>query len=293
MVGWRWTQWVFLFICIPIYIFSLFQSETYKRIILQKRARKLGVPPPPSPLPDGFARVKFLLVLTVRRPIHMLFTEPIVIAFAIYVAFNFAILYGFFAAFPAVFEGIYGFNTGESGLVFIAIAIGNCIGYAIFVIVDRKAYRPLMLEARARGDLGAIPPESRLYSALIGAVLLPISLFWFAWTARPSIHWICPVIASVPFATGNSLVFFSAMLYMIDTYGALGGASAVAANGILRYGLGAGFPLFIQQMYAKLGVDWATSLFGFITVLLCPIPWLLIRWGPALRKRSSYIPKPA
>lgn len=219
----------------------------------------------------------------------MLFTEPIVIAFAIYVSFNFAVLYGFFAAFPAVFEGIYGFNTGESGLVFIAIAVGNVIGYGIFVLVDRLAYRPLLLAAKARGDAGPISPETRLYSALIGAILLPISLFWFAWTARPSIHWICPVIASVPFAIGNALVFYSAMLYMIDTYGPLGGASAVAANGLLRYGLGAGFPLFVQQMYAKLGVDWATSLFAFVTLAMCPIPWMLVKWGPALRKRSTYI----
>ena len=258
-------------------------------MILQRRARQLGIPPPPSPLPEGFAKIKFLLVMTVWRPLHMLFTEPIVIAFGIYVAFNFAILYGFFAAFPAVFEGIYGFNTGESGLVFLAIAVGNVVGYAAFVFIDRLTFRPLVLAAKERQDTGAIPPEARLYSALIGAFLLPISLFWFAWTARPTIHWICPVIASVPFAVGNVLVFYSAMLYMIDTYGPLGGASAVAANGLLRYALGAGFPLFIQQMYSKLGVDWATSLFAFITLLLLPIPWMLVKWGPELRRKSSYI----
>jgi hypothetical protein len=256
---------------------------------LEKRARRLGIPQPPSPLPEGFARVKFLLAITIGRPLHMLFTEPIVIAFGIYVSFNFAILYGFFAAFPAVFEGIYDFNTGESGLVFIAIAVGNVIGYSVFVLIDRLTFRPLVLAAKARGDAAAIAPEARLYSALLGGFLLPIALFWFAWTARPSIHWICPVIASVPFSVGNVLVFYSAMLYMIDTYGPLGGASAVAANGLLRYALGAGFPLFIQQMYSKLGVDWATSLFAFISLLLLPIPWMLVKWGPELRRSSGYV----
>jgi hypothetical protein len=140
-----------------------------------------------------------LLVMAIGRPLHMLFTEPIVIAFGIYVSFNFAILYSFFAAFPAVFEGIYGFNTGESGLVFIAIAVGNVIGYSVFLLIDRLTFRPLVLAAKARGDAAAIASEARLYSALLGIFLLPIALFWFAWTARPSIHWICPVIASVPF----------------------------------------------------------------------------------------------
>jgi hypothetical protein len=226
--------------------------------------------------------------MTIGRPVHMIFTEPIVAAFGIYVAFNFAILYGFFAAFPAVFERIYGFNTGQSGLVFLAIAVGNIIAYLLFILIDRLTFRPMILAAKPKANGNLAPPEVRLYAAMIGAILLPISLFWFAWTARPSIHWICPVIASIPFATGNLLVFYSAMLYMIDTYGPLGGASAAAANGLLRYATGAGFPLFMQQMYSRLGVGWATSLFGFISILLLPIPWMLMRWGPELRKRSSY-----
>lgn len=36
-------------------------------------------------------------------------------------------------------------------------------------------------------------------------------------------------------------------LYMVDVYGPQNGASALAANGILRYVLGAVFPLFTVQ----------------------------------------------
>ena len=44
----------------------------------------------------------------------------------------------------------------------------------------------------------------------------------------------------------------SAALYLIDTYGALNGASAMAANGLVRYMAGAAFPLFtIQSLYYK------------------------------------------
>jgi hypothetical protein len=39
-------------------------------------------------------------------------------------------------------------------------------------------------------------------------------------------------------------------MYMVDCYGPLNGASALAANGIFRYSLGAVFPLFtIQSTY--------------------------------------------
>jgi hypothetical protein len=36
-------------------------------------------------------------------------------------------------------------------------------------------------------------------------------------------------------------------MYLVDTYQALNGASAIAANGLLRYVFGAAFPLFALQ----------------------------------------------
>jgi hypothetical protein len=78
------------------------------------------------------------------------------------------------------------------------------------------------------------------------------------------------------------------MTYIIDTYGALYGASAIASNTLLRYSVGAGFPLFTDQMYNRLGIAWAGSLLGFVGLALLPIPWVLYKWGPYLRSKSAY-----
>ena len=40
--GWRWTQWLLLFLMVPTYLYSLGMKETYKKIILQNRAKNLG-----------------------------------------------------------------------------------------------------------------------------------------------------------------------------------------------------------------------------------------------------------
>jgi hypothetical protein len=76
--------------------------------------------------------------------------------------------------------------------------------------------------------------------------------------------------------------------YLVDTYQAMASASAFAANGLLRYTFGAVFPLFTLQMYKKLGAAWATSLLGFVTITLMPIPWVLFKYGHFMRARSSY-----
>ena len=68
----------------------------------------------------------------------------------------------------------------------------------------------------------------------------------------------------------------------------MNGASALAANGLARYTMGAVFPLFTLQMYETLGIDWATSLLGFISVVFLPIPWIFFKYGPRIRARSSY-----
>lgn len=244
--GWRWTQWLILIAMIPTYIYSLGMKETYKRFILKNRAKKLGIPPPPKG-PSGVAAIRLLMTVTLFRPVKMLFTEPIVFFLSLYTGFNFSILFGFFDAFPIVFEGVYHFNGGLTGLTFLGIALGCCIAVVTAIVIDRLLYHPRHRRSRREGRGGAVAPEHRLYVAMMGSLGLPIGLFWFAWTARAHVHWISPVLATVPFAWGNLSVFTAAALYLVDVYGPLNGASALAANGLVRYIAGAAFPLFTVQ----------------------------------------------
>ncbi|TKA73636.1 hypothetical protein B0A49_05183 [Cryomyces minteri] len=285
--GWQWTMWCTLFIAVAAYLVSLGTHETYKKVILQRRARRLGIPPPPYNGPEGFGKVKFLVTVTLFRPVHMLFAEPIVGFLSLYTAFAFAVVFAFFAAFPLVFGGVYSFDSSQTGLTFLAIGTGICIAVPTAILLDRALYQPVYRQKMAQG-LSIVAPEHRLYSAMVGSVGIPIGLFWFAWTARPGVHWAVPVVAAVPFAWGNLCVFISAALYLVDTYGPLNGASAMAANGIARYTLGAAFPLFTVQMYRRLGIAWATSLLGFVSLAMLPIPWVLYKWGPEIRRKSAY-----
>lgn len=40
--------------------------------------------------------------------------------------------------------------------------------------------------------------------------------------------------------------------------------------------MGTAFPLFTQQMYDRLTYHWGTSLFGFVAVVMIPIPFVRI-----------------
>ena len=76
--------------------------------------------------------------------------------------------------------------------------------------------------------------------------------------------------------------------YLIDVY-TVKGASAVAANTIMRSIFAAALPLIAQPMFHNLGVDWACTLLGCIAVALAAIPFLFIKYGKALRARSRLV----
>lgn len=266
------------------YIYSIPQSETYKKTILQKRARKEeqsnALPPAKAALPVGafFQRI-------VLKPFKMLFVESIVLFMTIYMAFNFAVFYSFFAAFPYIFGGQYGFTLGQQGLTFISVALGCVFGFVAVVYIDRRTYPTL----ETKYGVGAVPPEYRLYGAMVGSAFNPVSLFWFGWTADAGVHWLSPVIAAVPFAVGNIMVYSSGALYIMNSYGSQHGASALSANSLLRYAAGGAFPLFTVQMFSYLGIGWASSLLGFVSVALVPVPWVLYKYGKRIRAHSRYI----
>jgi hypothetical protein len=122
--------------------------------------------------------------------------------------------------------------------------------------------------AAKKSGTGRAPPEARLPMACVGACLLPIGLFWFAWTSQSSIFWLAPIAAGAPFGMGMLLgecegarclkenmsdtiivflVFTAVISYLIDSY-LLFAASALAANAVLRSLLGAIFPLVSQEL---------------------------------------------
>ncbi|EMC92391.1 hypothetical protein BAUCODRAFT_78054 [Baudoinia panamericana UAMH 10762] len=285
--GWKWTQWCTIFIALAAYAFVLPMPETYKKVILKRRAKRHNIPPPPAPAMTTAGYIKLLITITLARPLVMLFTEPIVLFFSLYNAFTFSVLFSFFAAYPYTFERVYGFNTWQYGLTFLGIGVGVILAVVTLILVDRLVYTPLHLQGVKEGKQN-IAPEHRLYAAMAGAFGIPVGLFWFAWTARRSVHWISPVIAGMPFAWGNAAVFISVATYLVDVYGPLNGASALAANGLARYTMGAVFPLFTVQMYSTLGIGWATSLLAFVSVAMLPIPFVFFRFGPKIRDMSKY-----
>ncbi len=73
--------------------------------------------------------------------------------------------------------------------------------------------------------------------------MTPISLYWLAFTTYPHVHWIVPIIASVPFGLGLFLCFTSVFTYTVTACRPIV-ALAIAAYTFVRPTVAAAFTLF-------------------------------------------------
>ncbi|KAJ0122364.1 benomyl/methotrexate resistance protein [Diaporthe amygdali] len=286
--SWNWAIWELMWLsgfCLLVLVFLL--PETSTANILYRRTQRLRkltgneklISEAELAAQDMTSRD--VLSMTLVRPFSLLFTEPIVFALDLYIALIYGLLYIWFESFPIVFEGIYHFSLGTLGLAYLGILIGTFLVLPPLVWYQHKYIEPKFNEK------GEITPEWRLTPAFVGAFAIPICLFWFGWTSRADVHWIVPIIGTAWFSVGTFLLFNAVLNYLSDAYPAYA-ASVLAGNDFFRGCLGAGFPLFASAMYERLGVNWANSTLGFISIAFIPIPFVLFKYGHWIRMKSKH-----
>ncbi|CAG8888674.1 unnamed protein product [Penicillium egyptiacum] len=287
---WRWTFWLNAILLGGIVLLTFPVPETYHLYLAKKHNKNKGA----SVSPINYKRT---LRMAFTRPLYMLLIEPVVLPTSLACAILQAILFCWYIAYPVIFKRVYQFTEKEQGLAFLPILGGNILGVLVIGICDKLKYQKAR-EAAIKTDT-KVEPELRLIAACIGSVTAPVSIFCNLLTLLQSglhglhdrkLHWIAPMLSGVLFGISHATVAMSYTVYKNDIYGAEYGASAFAGEVMLRYVLSAATPLFWVQAMERLRINWSTSLLGFISLTLVPVPWVLIQYGPYLRSKSKYIP---
>ncbi len=168
-----------------------------------------------------------------------------------------------------------------AGFSYLGVGIGFLI--AVWFIVPKidTIYNRLTDQ-----NDGQAKPEFRLPIANIGAVLIPVSLFWFAWTVQAHTHWFVTTLATVFFGMGQITVLNSVQNYYIDSF-QKHAASAIAAGAVFRSLVGGIVPLFAPPLFKSVGYGWGISVFAFASLALAPSPLLFQRYGEKIRTRFT------
>lgn len=176
------TGGFFVLLCLVLNL-----DETRHSVILRRRAAKArketGNPNLDVAEDMRTQSLKHLINISLAKPFHFMFTEPVIMFCAAYNGYLFGLTFLFNGAFALVFgEKGYGFNTIEVGLANLGVVVGVLFG-PITHLWQERYYLRKVHEAGGKNI-----PEARVQMSMVAAVVFPVSLFWFAWTTYTSVH---------------------------------------------------------------------------------------------------------
>jgi MFS family permease len=287
---WRWSEWIaLLFAGVVFFLLLAFQPETFEPVLLEWKAgslRKLTGDDSYRALHEvESVSISERLQVAMGRPFILAWHEPIIQIGTLYLTVNYIILFTFFDGYTTIFQDTYNLSTGMTYTLFVGIAVGFVTAgiYLPFVYSKTcKAARAAEAEGRKSFD-----PEVRLWFGMLGAPAVPISLFWMAWTAYPSISIWSPLIASVLFGHGFITIFITVYMYLIDSYQTYA-ASALTFITLVRYCASGGMVVVGIPFYNNMGTHWTITILACISVLLTPMPYIFYKFGQRIRMRSPY-----
>ncbi|KAB8069766.1 MFS general substrate transporter [Aspergillus leporis] len=290
-VSWRWTFWAGFIIGGVGFPLVLAIPETYMPVLLRAHEQALSKYYIDSEATKSCLSERRSADSTVRilcRPFSMIAQEPIVFCCSMYLALIYSLLYLFFQAYPLVFQGLYGVSPGVAGLAFLPILPGSILAFALFFWYSTYHTKAL----KAGSTWAKVEEYRRLPLACVGAPAIPIALFWLGWSSNASIHPVMPMMSGVFFGFGYLLIFIALLNYLTDAYKQYS-ASASAAASTLRSIFAVCLPLATTPMYTRLGIDWASSLLGFISIAMAVIPFVFIKYGAWIRSSSKFAQRAA
>lgn len=285
-LNWRWIFYIQLILygaLVPLLL--LVFSETRSSVLLaryakrdprlQKEAKELKRPP-----------IMTLFYDATMRPAHLLCSEPVVFFLALWSAFCFGVVFLSTQSVAQTYSTNYNFTDGETGLVQLALFIGEILGF--FAYLPQNAYY-LRSAARNHIEPGVPIPEARLPLSIPTSLIgLAGGLFWYAWTSYPFLHWTLPAVGLCFVGFSVMVIVTSVGMYITDAYKKYAG-SAIAAVAFGENIVAAWLPLAAKRMYTVLGFQWASSLLGFAGLALTLAPIVLLLKGESIRKKSKFI----
>lgn len=284
--GWRWVYWVLLIssALISIMIVS-FNKETNHRVLMRHKTEKMRIEMNDPELRSCYEKSHIAqpALTTLKhgliRPFKLLFQSAITAMMSTYMAIVYGLLYLMFTTITPIFQQQYGWDVEITGLAYLGVGIGFFLGTAaVAAISDKTVVR------MTKANNGIFEPEMRLPACVFFACFIPITFFWYGWSADYQTHWIVPIIGLLPFGFGMMGVFIPIQTYMIDAFPEYA-ASAIAALTVTRSCLACVLPLAGPDMYRVLGVGWGNSLLGFVAFACIPVPAAIYKYGKHIRSK--------
>jgi hypothetical protein len=231
--------------------------------------------------PDAIPNGRALAELVLFRPARLAVTEPIVIMVSVLSATAWGLVYLFTESLTVVYS-LYGWSETTTSLSFLAIGLG--IPFSILPrIWEVQAF------SRKKQQNQKLEPEDKIYGFVVAAPMLAIGLWLFSWTIPPRVHthWAVSLVGLLFIGFAANEFAYTLNGYLADAY-TMYASSGLATLAFLRALVSGLMPLFAYPMFHGLGGNVAGSILAAIATIFCFTPFVFLRYGKTLRKRSTF-----
>jgi MFS family permease len=134
---------------------------------------------------------------------------------------------------------------------------------------------------------GVGKPEFRLPLSIVGAFALPLAVAAYGWAAELRMPLLVLLFAVCAMGTALMLAMIPVMAYVVDAFG-LYSASAMTGIIVTRCLMSTFLPLATVPLVDLFGFGWGFSVFAVFSLLMAPIPVIMLRYGGHWRRLSRY-----
>ncbi|KAJ5082823.1 hypothetical protein N7532_011866 [Penicillium argentinense] len=186
-------------------------------------------------------------------------------------------------------KGPYNFSTVIVGLLYIP----NSVGYVVASLFGGKWMDSIMQrEAKKanrydeKGRLVFRPEDRMRENAWLGAILYPVALIWYGWTAEKGVFWLVPMIANFFFGIGSMLIF-SMVTTMLTEFMPKKSSEGVALNNFMRNIFSCVGSLVTAPIINAIGNGWLFTILGLVSLASSCVIFFMRVFGPRWRLKMD------
>ncbi|KAF8265762.1 MFS general substrate transporter, partial [Lactarius quietus] len=302
--GFSWRA-IFWFLCISsaicCLVLLLFLPETLRAIVGDGSVQAGCVYTPAIPVVGRNRVMKQPSDLPPREKLtnpFKMFMYPDVFILLFFNGIYYAVFYGVTASLSISFEETYPYLTQtDIGLCFLAIGGGMFVGTMWSGKLMDAHYRKIRDNHNPQAQTEtekAIDRDSSAESFPIEQVrlqLMPYLIVLYT-TCVIGYGWSLQAKASIAVPLALQFIIGAIMVSVMNAITSLlvdlvpkQGSSITACNNVVRCLMGAGMVTIINPIITAMGNGWAYVLLGGFCVLVAPLIWVEVRWGPIWRER--------
>lgn len=244
--SWRWAFWSTIIFNAILQLLALrFLHESHAQTIVGRRARRAEIMESRKTSPLFSTSATNFLLNSLKRPFHLLISQPASQALILYSGLSFGVLYFMLSVLTDPFTKIYGQSLIIASLNYISFGIGPTIGAQICGPVIDTIYKYQTKrhdhaksanatgdkEQRATRNADKLPAEYRLCPLMPTLILLTVGLLIFGWSLHYRLHWAVPNIGIIIFGAGNQAATQCANAYMMDSFSEINSKDVLSTHG--------------------------------------------------------------